>query len=285
MSPPDAAGLTRREALQLSIVAGTALFLPHATAMPATDDFEFLAVNDLHYHNAECDEWFTTVFAAMKESAPRAEFIILGGDLADEGKPEQLQGFHRLLPQLNFPFHAVPGNHDCATATDRTIYETLFAGHINSAFVHRGWQFIGLDTADGDNWHDTTIPASTIDFLTRQLATVSPKTPLVVFTHFPLGENIFLPPQKPGSPTYNFRPLNADVLLEKLSGFNLQAILCGHYHSFTERKLGSAILTTNKCCSRVQKNHDGSPEKGWFVCEARSGKISRRFVEIPALLR
>jgi hypothetical protein len=32
-------------------------------------------------------------------------------------------------------------------------------------------------------------------------------------------------------------------------------------------------------CSRVRQNHDGSPEKGWFVCNAVNGEIKRRFVE------
>jgi hypothetical protein len=31
--------------------------------------------------------------------------------------------------------------------------------------------------------------------------------------------------------------------------------------------------------SRVRQNHDGSPEKGCFVCQAVNGEIKRRFVE------
>jgi hypothetical protein len=40
-----------------------------------------------------------------------------------------------------------------------------------------------------------------------------------------------------------------------------------------------SIITTDRCCARVRKNHDGSPEKGWFVCQAVNGEIKRRFVE------
>jgi hypothetical protein len=32
-------------------------------------------------------------------------------------------------------------------------------------------------------------------------------------------------------------------------------------------------------CSRVRNNHDGSPEKGWFVCQPMNGEIKRRFVD------
>ena len=36
---------------------------------------------------------------------------------------------------------------------------------------------------------------------------------------------------------------------------------------------------TDRCCARVRNNHDGSPEKGWFVCQAVNGQIKRNFVE------
>lgn len=283
--------LTRREAIQLSLLAGGSLLLPNAPAMTAPaqapGDFDFIAANDFHYHDDACAPWFTAVFAAMRESAPNAAFVLLGGDLADEGQPAQLADFQRLLPQLGLPTYAVPGNHDCTPATtpdgpvDWTPYRTLFPGQTNSAFTHAGWQFIGLDTADGDHWHDTTIAPGTIDYLEHTLATVEKSTPLVLFTHFPLGDHIVLPPQQPGAPTYSFRPINADELLAKLEGYNLRAILCGHFHAFTERKWAEATLTTDRCCSRVKKNHDGTNEKGWFVCEAHNGQLTRRFVEIP----
>ena len=83
-----------------------------------------------------------------------------------------------------------------------------------------------------------------------------------------------------GAQGYLFsRPLNADELLKRCYGLNLQAVFCGHFHGFTERPFRNAIITTDKCCSRVRFNHDGTPEKGWFICQAINGEIKRRFVE------
>ena len=285
MSLESSFKFSRRRAIQLSLLAGGSSLLSNAFSMSPHEEFDFIAVNDLHYHDADCHPWFTKVFEAMRKSAPQAEFILLGGDLADEGKPEQLSGFHHLLPKLGMPWQAVPGNHDCENSTSWNTYETLFPGQRNSVFMHRGWQFIGLDSTEGDKWHDTTIATSTINYLETILSKVSKDTPLVIFTHFPMGENIIFPSQKPDAPTYNFRPVNAAKVLEKLEGFNLQAVFSGHFHSFTERTFQGATLTTDKCCSRVQKNHDGTPEKGWFVCRASNGKITRHFVEIPTFLR
>ena len=76
-----------------------------------------------------------------------------------------------------------------------------------------------------------------------------------------------------------YRPGNADALLERFLEFNLQAVFCGHYHSFTERFAKAVAVTTNKCCSLKRGNHDGTKEKGYFVCDVRDGKLARRFVE------
>ena len=94
------------------------------------------------------------------------------------------------------------------------------------------------------------------------------KRPTAIFTHFPLG---------PLTPS---RPENADALLERLIGLNLQAVFSGHFHGFTERVLGNVALTTDRCCAISRANHDGTPEKGYFLCEAKAGRITRTFVEV-----
>ena len=44
--------------------------------------------------------------------------------------------------------------------------------------------------------------------------------------------------------------------------------------------VNNATLTTDKCCSFHHANHDGTKEKGYFVCTAKDGKIGRSFVEV-----
>ena len=61
--------------------------------------------------------------------------------------------------------------------------------------------------------------------------------------------------------------------------FNLAAAFNGHYHAFTEKKIGESIVTTNRCCSFQRANHDNTKEKGYFLCTAKDGKITRTFVE------
>jgi Calcineurin-like phosphoesterase len=264
--------LTRRELLRLS--AGALLTLGlwpgrlRAGNSTASSDFTFVVLNDLHFREEACATWFGEAIAALKASAPAAELCLIAGDLADDGKGEQLAGARDALRQLGFPAYSAIGNHDYRDANDRRAYEDIFRGQINYAFHHGGWQFVGLDTTEGVKWRDTRISPTTLAWLDNNLPKLDRRKPTILFTHFPLGAGV------------SMRPLNADELLNRFLEFNLSAAFCGHYHGFTEQTLHAATITTGRCCSRVSGNHDGSKEKGWFVCRAMaSGEVERRFVE------
>ena len=267
--------LTRREWLRLSAGAGVGTLLSlgfwpgrlRGEDAPATDDFTFIAVNDLHAFEPACRPWFDQVVRQMKVSAPSAEFCLLGGDLADGGTPAQLSLIKDSFAALGIPCYAVVGNHDHRSMTDRSAYERIFPRQINYSFTHRGWQIIGLDSSEGTKAQQTRISGATLNWLDQNIPKLDPGRPTILFTHFPLGDITFA------------RPLNADDLLQRCYGLNLQAVFCGHFHGFTARPFRSAIITTDKCCSRVRFNHDGTPEKGWFACKSVKGEIKRRFVE------
>ena len=231
-------------------------------------DFHFLAVNDMHYGSEKCAPWFVRVLASMKGHKEKPELFLLGGDQADTGKLEQLGPTRDFCKELGLPYYTVVGNHDYPNDSERKNYDDVYPDRINYHFTHRGWQFIALDTSDGVRYNKIAVQKHTFTWLDEMLPKLDKKKPTVLFTHFPLG------------PGVSSRPTNADVLLERFKPFNLQAIFCGHYHAFTEGKVGSAIATTNRCCSFVRGNHDKSSEKGYFLCHARDGKLTRTFVEV-----
>lgn len=61
---------------------------------------------------------------------------------------------------------------------------------------------------------------------------------------------------------------------------NLVAVFGGHHHGYTSTNVRQIPIKTNRCCARLQNNHDGTREKGYFVCSAKDGKITSRFVEV-----
>jgi hypothetical protein len=263
--------VTRREVLRLS--AGTLLALGLwpgrlRANSTASSEFIFIVINDLHFREEACATWFEEAIAAMKGSAPAAELCLIAGDLADDGKGEQLAGVRDAFGKLGIPTYSAIGNHDYRDTKDRRSYEDIFCGQINYVFDHRGWQFVGLDTTEGLKWRNTKVSSTTLAWLDENLPKLEKRKPTVLFTHFPLGAGV------------SMRPLNADDVLNRFVEFNLSAAFCGHYHGLTEQTLRAAAITTGRCCSRVRGNHDGSREKGWFVCRAMApGKVERQFVE------
>ena len=258
--------LTRRDALRLTAALALNPFTRAAEAGPG---FDFIAVNDLHFSDEQCTPFFQNVVARMRESAPKAGFCLISGDLADRGTPEQFAALRVCLDQLGVPVFPVPGNHDYLTDDDRTAYGAAFPGRSNYVHTHLGWQFIGLDTTQGMDFDGTIISAVTLDWCDENLPKLDPHAPTVAFTHFPLG---------PGT---TYRPRNAEALLARLDRLNLRGIFSGHWHGLNEQHIHDADVVVSRCCSRVRENRDGSPLKGWWVCRAASdGTLTRRFTAL-----
>lgn len=227
--------------------------------------FRFIVVNDTHYLSKECDPWMRGMIASMNKHADIAFGLHLG-DVTDTGAQADLEIMAEVLKEAKFPFHTQPGNHDYRTATDRSAYDTVFPGATNYAFTHERWQFVGLDSTQGQAYEKTKVQPPTLEWLGAHLSELNPALPTVLFTHFPL-----VAPAK-------YVPLNVEDLLKLFLKFNLVAAFSGHYHAFTEGKAQGATLVTNRCCSRARSNHDGTKEKGYWLCRTEKGQIQREFI-------
>lgn len=260
--------MNRRQFLQTGslALAGAAFSSAQASAASGTD-FTFAVLNDLHYRDARCGEWFQKVAASLLAQKPRPAFVVLAGDLSDVGTAEQLGPVNEIFRALPLPVHRVIGNHDYTLEGSREAYEQIVGGRLNYRFAWGGCQFLALDTTQKRSVYRTRIPAETLAWLDQELPTISKENPVIVLTHFPLGRNWL-------------RPLNAHVVLERLRPYPLQAAFCGHWHGLTDREEHTVHLSTGRCCSWWRTNHDGSPEKGYTLAAIRDGRVSHRFVAV-----
>ena len=269
--PPDRHPISRRQMLGLSAGALLSLGLwPGALSAQdkaASGDFHFAVINDIHFINEKCAAFLERVLAKIK-SGPQPDFCLLAGDLSHHGNEQELGTVKEIFGRLGIPFYAVPGNHDYLTQNDRSGYDKVFANRLNYSFEHKGWQFIAFDSTEGLRADKTSIHEPAVRFLMEASKKISKTEPLISFTHFPLGE------------TVKMRPKNAEDVLEMFVDHNLQATFGGHFHGFTQRSFEHATLVTNHCCSFSQPNHDGTTDKGFFLCQAKDGRVSRSFVEV-----
>lgn len=264
--------MNRRDWLRISAGAVLALGLWPGRLRGADNGrggaFRFVVMNDTHFQSPRCPGWFNKVKASILAQDPKPELCLVAGDLSEHGTKRELGAMWDILKSLGIEARAVIGNHDYAAANDRSPWDDLFPKSLNYRFEHCGWSFIGLDSTERNLFEKTRIQPATLEWLEEQLPKLDRQNPTVVFTHFPLGQNVVM------------RPLNADELLAKFADYNLVAVYCGHFHGFTESKRGQTVLTTDRCCSISRGNHDFSKEKGYFLCTAGEGKITREFVEV-----
>jgi hypothetical protein len=257
--------VSRREFLQRTglALAGLGVGTACAQEQPA---FGFIALNDTHYRDEKCAQYFEKAFGWIREHA-QYDFALVCGDLATAGKAEELQAMQAALELLGKPCHPVMGNHD-ASADNAAWLQAFGPGRANYRFDHQGWTFLGLDTTDGGKSSGVAVGPATIDWLKATLPQIPATAPLVAFTHFPFGELVPL------------RLTNAAEVLALFAGHNLKHIFSGHFHGLTERKHGEAVLTTGRCLSFSRDNHDGSPQKGFYQCRVTGEALAHEFVEV-----
>lgn len=230
-------------------------------------DFNFVVLNDLHYRDSRCGEWLGKVVASIRALRPQPAFVVLNGDLSEDGTREQLGAVREIFRTLPMPVHTTIGNHDYTAAKTREHYEQLFGANRNYRFNQGDWQFVALDTTQGPQVFRTWILGETLGWLDANLPAVSKDRPLVVLSHLPLGRNWL-------------RPLNAGDVNARLSSYNVQGVLCGHWHGWTERDERGIPFSTGRCCSWWRENHDGSDLKGYTICRAGSQGLSHGFVAV-----
>ena len=170
-----------------------------ALAAGAEPEFKFIVVNDTHYMSEACGVYLAGLVKQMNGEKPA--FVLHAGDVTDKGELAHLKAARRVFRGLDCAFHPVMGNHDWLTPTDRKAYLATFPLKLNYSFRHAGWQFIGLDTTEGQKFEKTKIQPETFEMLDDILGRLNRTKPTVVFTHFPLCENV------------KMRPLNAEDLL------------------------------------------------------------------------
>ena len=80
---------------------------------------------------------------------PRPDIVLMTGDLADFGRPEEYRLLRRLIAPLECPVHVIPGNHDdreISAAPSRTMTTCRATGVLQYVLEDYPVRLIGLDT-------------------------------------------------------------------------------------------------------------------------------------------
>ena len=180
--------------------------------------FSFALLTDTHIStsNPRPMEDLQRSIAEINQN-PTIEFVVVTGDLTENGDRASIQAIKDELEKLHVPFYAASGNHETTWSESGVMDFSRVFGDSRFAFTHNGMYFIGFNSGPVIRMADGHVAPQDIAWLKHNLDSVSAAgdAPIFVFTHYPLR--------------------NGDVdnwydVTDVLREHNVQCIMGGHYH-------------------------------------------------------
>ena len=223
---------------------GTLLDRAETKNWTAIEPFTFSVVSDLHFGLDGDDRGSAMCRAAAAvegaldargEAYPRPDFAMTCGDNINNGPKAdaaaELHKFHESLRVAGIPFYYANGNHDVEgdkIACREQRKEPWANGELHYAFEHRGVWFVVLNyySDHGPNFPGAHLLVPQRRWLREKLVAIGRTQPIVVVMH-PLPRRW----DWLRMPDWIALDANEEAFLrDTLYGFNVQSILCGHYH-------------------------------------------------------
>jgi len=255
---------SRRKFLQTggAVLAASALpisMVELAFGKDSKQNFTFACISDSHITHIRgrqfvrnWDRGLTRAVAEANLLDPRPDFIFYGGDIAQLGKPEEIDHGLEILAGLRGKLHYVMGEHDYYTDLGDYWRKQLGPDHysfdhkgvhfvvLNSILTHESWmhgkwdsgmermlQMARLDNPDGQPF---MVGDRQRSWLKQDLDRVSKDTPVVVFSHSPL-QKIYR--------GWNFWTDDAEQVQALLQPFDRVTVLYGHVHQIQTGQIGN----------------------------------------------
>jgi 3',5'-cyclic AMP phosphodiesterase CpdA len=247
------AGLTTFAARAIGVNLGLVEVLS-AETKSSLQPFSFALITDSHLFsidNHKFDKALADAVAQVNALTPAVDFVMYTGDIAQNGREDQLVKGKKILSQLKAPLKVIPGEHDWYLDMGKA-WNGLF-GKETWSFDHKGVHFIGLNSIlVRDFWTGAGMTPlqrmqtlemlespiagpwgvrdAQLEFLRKDVKKLASNTPVVIFTHSPLWDYY---------PRWNFQTEDAPQIREILSKFDHVTSLHGHVHQTIYNKFGN----------------------------------------------
>src|SRR6266481_3109599 len=251
-----AKGLMPPHTFQLVSVAEDALDKnASATGARGTPPFTFAYISDTHMYTRTLNQRFVKGAVRAVEDVnaldPQPDFVLFGGDLAQLGRPDELQQGKEILSMLKAPVKIMVGEHDWFYDLGDK-WQELF-GPPTYSFDWKGVHVIVLMSVyEKDFWTARKLtPAERMDivagldnpiqsrfevgdkqreWLKGDLAKVPATTPLLVFSHSPLYKYYR---------NWNFWTEDAEQVQAILKPYKHVTVIHGHTHQMLYNQIGN----------------------------------------------
>ncbi len=200
---------------------------PAAPLVADPDNYVFVMVSDAHFLAGEDPAGATGLAGFLAGLPVPAEFVIVGGDLADAGLPGEYARYNAWAAALGVPVYAAVGNHDLYNGGWSTFRATVGASYysfeIDGILGSRTFYFV--DSGSG------TLGRDQIEMLRTVFA--GDLDPKVIVTHYPLYN---------GSDSLYYEITNTAeraALVDLYARSGVELLLEGHTHALNHTPIGT----------------------------------------------
>jgi predicted phosphodiesterase len=220
------------------------------------DGRRFVVLTDIHIGAAGTDELARR--AVEEINALRPEFVVVPGDITDDGEPEQFEHVSDVLRGLEAPVHVVLGNHDAVCRSTREpVGAELFAAAYGEKPVDRVIECGPVQVVLVDSTDPTASPFPDWDlarggfrddaggvnngaFAPGQVealaARIDPGRPALLVMHHELQPFAGFPPVM-----FGVREQDSEALFGALSAHRILGVVAGHTHRSALTHVGPGV--------------------------------------------
>ncbi|MCD8031017.1 MAG: PQQ-binding-like beta-propeller repeat protein [Bacteroides sp.] len=181
------------------------------------------------------------------------EFVLVTGDLTEEGDRASLRHAKEILDRLKVPYYAVAGNHETKwSESGVTDFGEIFGGE-RFRFEHKGFLFLGFNTGPLMRMANGHVVPQDITWLREELEAAGKEQPVILVTHYPLQEGDVD---------------NWYEVTDAVRPYNIRTFLGGHYHNNLFLSYDGIPGILNRSTLRA-----GQPVGGYSIYEVTADSI------------
>ncbi len=272
--------------------------------IPSPSSFTFIHASDTHISDESLDR--LRRFQQIVDSV-KPDLVIITGDLVrDALRVPETEATHlyelflKEIRKTNAPVWYVPGNHEIfgierhlsLVSAQNPLYGRKMYHHYLGpdyySFNYGGIHFIGLNSVEfEDLWYYGRIDSIQLEWLKKDIATVSPATPIITFQHIPFFSGGFsmMPFEEDGPGRslvrehgvlqYRHIVSNAQDVFVIMKDHNYPLALAGHYHYQQRFSFEGLPTRFEQTAAVVAPSNEGSIQmpSGVTVYHVKDGKI------------
>jgi 3',5'-cyclic-AMP phosphodiesterase len=234
-----------------------------AAEAPTARGLSFVQISDSHigFHkpaNPDVSATFRETIRRINALPQTPDFILHTGDLTHLSDPKEFDDLEQMLKDCKTKqVFFVPGEHDILSDNGAQYLERFGKGTHGSgwhSFDHQGVHLIGLvNVAAIKEGGLGILGQEQLEWLQKDLTSVSKSTPIVVFAHIPLWA-IY--------PQWGWGTDDAARALEFLKPFGSVTVLNGHIHQAMQKIEGNIAFHTARSTAFPQPEPGTAPKPG-----------------------